>query len=138
VVSRRLAVHAADLQLLTNYTHLLQVAEDISRHAFRQIDERVVAADVDVADVAALEPGLVGDGAYDVAWLNAVDVTYFQAEGFEGDVVVATAGAAPARPVVVTTSLAVIVNARLVVAAIMRATWHLFVAVACTVIIPAA
>ena len=63
---------AADLQLLARDAHLLQLAEHFLRHAFRQIDEAVIVADHDAADVLAVEAGFVGDRADDVAGLDAV------------------------------------------------------------------
>src|SRR5207342_2628504 len=67
-------------------THFLQVFQQLRRHAFRQIDQRVVVADVDAADVFAVEVGLVGDRTHDVARLHAMGVADFDAEGFHSDV----------------------------------------------------
>src|SRR5688500_18225273 len=64
---------------------LLEDLEHLSRHALWQVDQAVVVADVDSADEAAFEVGLVGDHADDVARLHAVDVTDFDAEGFHAD-----------------------------------------------------
>ena len=57
--------------------------EDVRRHAFRQVDEAVIVADVDAADVLRIESGFVRDRADDVAGLDAVIVTDFDAERFE-------------------------------------------------------
>jgi hypothetical protein len=89
-----LAIHAADSQLLSDHSHLLQVAEDIPGHSLGQINEAVIVADIDVPDVAPLEASLVGDCADDVARLHAVGVAYFETEGFEYDIVVVIALAA--------------------------------------------
>ena len=67
MLARRLAVHTADAQLLTDNPHLLQAAEDVPRHALGQVDEGVIVADVHVADVLAFEAGLIGDRADNVA-----------------------------------------------------------------------
>jgi len=94
VLPPRLAVHAADPQLLPDYPHLLQVAKDIPRHSLGKIDEAVVFANVDVPNVTPLEASLVGDRADDVAGLHAVGVTYFQTEGLEHNIAVVVALAA--------------------------------------------
>jgi len=82
-----LARHTGDTKLLANDPHLLQVAKDIPRHAFREINERVIVTDVHVANVTPLETCLVGDGANDVARLHAVGVADFEAECFEVNIV---------------------------------------------------
>jgi hypothetical protein len=64
----------------------LEVLEQLLGHAFGQVDQAVVVADVDAADIAAFEVGLVGDRADDVAGLHAVGVTDLDAEGFHADV----------------------------------------------------
>src|SRR5581483_10986269 len=91
-------VLAADAQLLAADPDLLQVLEDLLGHAGGQVDEAVVVADVDAADVGAVDPGLVGDGADDVAGLDAVDVPDLDPERLFFDVVVLLPGLA--RPVV--------------------------------------
>ena len=54
-----------------------QTSYAVSRHA----DETG-----DVTDVTALEASLIGDGADYVAWLHAMHVADFDAEGLVGDV----------------------------------------------------
>src|SRR5688500_2035082 len=76
----RLRVDTADLQLRAADLHLLQLAEDLLRHAFRQVDEAVILADVDVPDVLAVEPRLVGDSPDDIARQDAVRVAHLDAE----------------------------------------------------------
>src|SRR5690606_5705629 len=66
-------------------THLLQVLQHFRRHAFGQVHQAVVAADVDAADVAGFQFGLVGDRAHDIARLHAVLVADLDAEGFPGE-----------------------------------------------------
>jgi hypothetical protein len=94
----RLRVDAADAQLFAADLHFLQLAEDFLRHAGWQVDIAVVFADVDVADVLAIEAGFVGDGADDVAREHAVDVAYLQAEGFHFDGIVAFGALASVVP----------------------------------------
>src|SRR5512133_981878 len=65
---------ALDAQRLSGDPHLLQVLHQFARHAFGQVDQAVVVADVDAADVPALQVRLVGDRADDVARLHAVRV----------------------------------------------------------------
>src|SRR4029077_19479186 len=72
--------------LLARNPHLLQDLEHVRRHAFGQIDESVILADVDAADVLAVQARLVGDRADEVAGLHAVVVADFDAEGFEAGV----------------------------------------------------
>src|SRR5262245_45939821 len=75
------AIPLADLQLLLRDPHLLQVAEGLGRHAFRQVDQAVVVADADAADELRLDTAFVGDGAHDVARLHAMLVADFDAVG---------------------------------------------------------
>src|SRR5690606_776487 len=68
------------------------------------VNQAVVVADVDAADVAALQVRLVGDRANDVARLHAVHVADFDAEGLHRKLVAAarwTRRALAARGVVV-------------------------------------
>src|SRR5690606_36624074 len=67
-------VDAADAQLLAGDPDLLQVFEHLARHPLGQVHEAVVLADVDAADVAAFQVGLVGDRADDIGRLHAVHV----------------------------------------------------------------
>src|SRR4249919_4070744 len=80
-VRMRLAI-AADAQRLARDAHALEVVHDLARHALGQVDQAEVVADVDAADVAALELRLVGDGADDVAGLHAMAMAHFDTEGF--------------------------------------------------------
>src|SRR4249919_4301587 len=80
-VRMRLAI-AADAQRLARDAHALEVVHDLARHALGQVDQTEVVADVDAADVAALELRLVGDGADDVAGLHAMAMAHFDTEGF--------------------------------------------------------
>src|SRR6187402_192346 len=68
-----------DLQLLLGDPHLLQVSEDLRRHAFRQVDQAVVVTDAHAADELGLDAAFVGDGADDVARLHAMFVANFDA-----------------------------------------------------------
>src|SRR5690606_28941908 len=74
-------VPALDAQLAADHPGLLQVGQDLRRHPGRQVQQRVVAVDVDAADVAAFQPGLVGDGADDVAGAHAVAAADLDAVG---------------------------------------------------------
>src|SRR5688572_16808298 len=78
-------VGAADAQRLAGHAHALEVVHDLARHAFGQVDQAVVVADVDAADETALQLGLVGDGADDVAGLDAMHMADLDAEGFHAD-----------------------------------------------------
>ena len=78
----RLLGDLADPQLAARHPHLLQRLEYLLRHAFRQVDEAVVLADVDPPDVHALDARLVGDRADDVARLDAVYRPHFDAKSF--------------------------------------------------------
>src|SRR5690606_19634396 len=69
----------------------------LARHAFGQLDQAVVVADVDAADVAAFQVGLVGDGADDVGRLDAVRVADFDAEALHADLDPAGADRSRAR-----------------------------------------
>src|SRR5690606_10521725 len=71
----------AHAQLLAGHPHLLQVLEHFGRHALRQVDQAVIVADVDAADVTAFQVRLVGDRADDVARLHTVHVANLDAEG---------------------------------------------------------
>ena len=75
------AVPAADPQLLAHHPGLAQVRQDFRRHAFGQVQDRMVVVDVDAADVAALQPGLVGDRPDDIARLHAVGMANLDPEG---------------------------------------------------------
>ena len=66
-------------------THTFLRCITFLRHAFGQVDQAVVVADVDAADETAFQLGLVGDGADDVARLDAVRVADLDAEGFHAD-----------------------------------------------------
>jgi len=88
MLARRLAVNPADAQLLTNYAHLLEAAEDIPGHALGQVDEGVIVTDVDLADVLTLQARLIGDRADDVARLHAVRVPDLETESLERDVTI--------------------------------------------------
>lgn len=80
---------AGDAQLLAGYPHLLEVLEDLRRHAVREVDQAVVVMDVHAADVLAVQARLVGDGADDVAGLHAMRVADLDAEGLEAGLCVA-------------------------------------------------
>ncbi len=53
--------------------------QDIARHAFRQLDSRVGAEQLDVADVAAADIAFISDSANDVTNFNAVITANFNA-----------------------------------------------------------
>jgi len=65
----RLLIDAADAKLAARDSHFLQFLEYLIRHALRQVDEAMILANIHAPDVHALDPGLVGDGADDVAGL---------------------------------------------------------------------
>jgi hypothetical protein len=98
VLSRRLGVHATDSQLLTDHPYLLQVAKNIPWQSLGEINEAVIVADIDVPDMLAFQARLIGDRADDVAGFDTMRVAYFQAEGFEYNIVVVITFAAPSRP----------------------------------------
>jgi len=79
---RRIAT-ARDAQLLARDPDLFQDLEHIRRHAFGQIDEAVIVADIDAADVLAVQTRFVGNGADDVAGFYAMRMSDFDAECFE-------------------------------------------------------
>src|SRR5579885_3682360 len=76
-----------DAQLPARHAHLLEAAEDLLRHPFRQIDEAVIFTDIDLPDVAALEPRLVGDRTDNVAGLHAMHMTHLHPEPLVRDVI---------------------------------------------------
>src|SRR5208283_747205 len=84
-ISRRLGrlfTNPADLQFAAGDENLLQLLEHLLRHACRQVDETVVLANIDPPDVHALDSGLVGDRADDVARPDSVYRPHFDAKGF--------------------------------------------------------
>ncbi|HXR90480.1 MAG TPA: hypothetical protein VN750_09375, partial [Steroidobacteraceae bacterium] len=68
------------------------------RHADGKIDETVISADVDVSYVAALQAGLVRDGADDVSRLHSVRMADFDAECVELRAVLGAARRSPLTP----------------------------------------
>ena len=76
-----------NLQLASCDTDLLQTAENLFRHALGQIHKTVIVVDIDMADMTAFEPRLVGNGPHNVARLHAVHVAYFDTESLEVDLV---------------------------------------------------
>ena len=72
-----------ETQRLAEDLDLAQVVEDVGRHAFGQVDEAVAAADVDAADAASVDVGLVGDGADEVLRLHAVVLAHLHAVGLQ-------------------------------------------------------
>ena len=76
---------ALDAQGNASNAHFFQVLHQLTRHAFGQVDQAVVIANVNPTDVAAFQIGLIGDRADDVARLHAVHVADFDAEGFHAD-----------------------------------------------------
>src|SRR6185295_2282566 len=75
--------HALDLEPLAGDADVLEQLDRRARQPLRQVDQGVIVADDDLPDVAALEPGLVGHRAHDVARLDAVRVADFDAVGDE-------------------------------------------------------
>src|SRR6185437_9576991 len=75
------AVPLVDAQLLLHHPYLLQVLEHFLWHAVGQVDQAVVVADAEAADVLAFQPRLVGDRADDIARLHAVLVADLDAVG---------------------------------------------------------
>src|SRR5271169_2291091 len=78
----RLFADPADAKLAADHAHLLQFLEYLLRHTFRQVDVTMIHANVHPADVHALDPRLVGDGADDVAGLDSMYRPYFDAKSF--------------------------------------------------------
>src|SRR5690606_34509963 len=72
----------ADAQLFAADADLLQVRHQLRRHALRQVDQAVAAADVDAPDIARVQLDLVGDGADQVARLDLVLMAHLDAKGF--------------------------------------------------------
>jgi hypothetical protein len=93
--ARRLGVHARDAQLGAANLHLLQLAEDFLRHAFGQVDEAVIFADVDMSNEFAVEAGFIGNRTHDISRQHALGMTDFDAEGFHRRATFRSAGAAP-------------------------------------------
>src|SRR6185312_11639557 len=91
-------VGAADTQVDSAHTHGSEVLESFSRHADGKIDETVISADVDVSYVAALQAGLVRDGADDVSRLHSVRMADFDAECVELRAVLGAARRSPLTP----------------------------------------
>src|SRR5690554_2505287 len=91
-------VRAAHAELLAAHPHLLEVVEDFARHALGQFDQAVVVADVDAADVAAFQVGLVGDGTHAVGRLHPMRVADLDAEAFHADLGRAGTGLRRPRP----------------------------------------
>src|SRR5690606_23945384 len=75
------AVPLVDTQLLLHHPHFFQVLEHFRRHAIGQVDQAVVVADAEAADVLAVQAGFVGDRTDDVARLHAVLVADLDAIG---------------------------------------------------------
>ena len=69
--------------MLAGYPDFFQVFEDFLRHVFGQVDQAVIALNVDATDVLAVEAGFVGDCADDIAGLHAVVVANLDAKGLE-------------------------------------------------------
>ena len=61
--------------------HFLQVLRDFFRHAFGQINQRMVLTNINAADETRFEAGLIGDGANQVARTHAMAMTDFDAVG---------------------------------------------------------
>src|SRR5690606_21442555 len=80
--SRRTRCDLGDAQLTFLHPHALQVLEGFLRHAFGQIDVRELVEDLDAADVATFDAGLVGDGTDDVGRFHFMGMTDFDAEAF--------------------------------------------------------
>jgi hypothetical protein len=94
-----LPVGVGDLQLLSQHHHLLQAAENLLGHPLRQIHKAVVVMDINLPDVPALQARLVGNGAHDIPRLHAMDMSHFDPESLEGNVV---------RPALLTRRLALL------------------------------
>src|SRR5450830_785567 len=69
----------ADLELLTGDPDFLEMLHQVIRHVARQIQYAVVVEDFDTADMLGVHAGFVGDGADDVARLDAMVMTDFDA-----------------------------------------------------------
>jgi len=74
---------ARDAQLLSRYPDFFQEFEHVRRHAFWQIDEAVIVANVDATDVLGVEACFVGYRTDDIAGFDAVRMSDFDAERFE-------------------------------------------------------
>ena len=75
------------LQFLPQDHNLLQAAENLFRHAFRQIHKAVILMDINMPDVPTLEARLVGNSAHNIPGLHAMDMAHFDSEGLEGNAV---------------------------------------------------
>jgi hypothetical protein len=80
-------IRAADAQLLSAHASLLQITEDLFRHAFWQIYKAVIFANVDSADELAFKARFIGNRANNVAGFDAVQVANFNAIGFALDAI---------------------------------------------------
>src|SRR5882724_11757305 len=84
---RRLAVHTADPQFLSDHAYFLQTTKDVLGHTLGQIHETVIVADIHLSDMPPLETRLVGDRAHDVARLHAVSMADLDTEGLKHNII---------------------------------------------------
>ena len=80
-------VGAADAQFLSCDTRFLQVAKDLFGHAFGQVHEAVILANIHTAYEAAFDSRFVRNRAHDIAGLHAMNMADLQAKYFAIDVV---------------------------------------------------
>jgi hypothetical protein len=69
-----------DGERATTDADLAQILQQLTRHAGGQIDQAELVVDVDAADVLGIQAGFIGNGADDVARLDAVTMTDGDAE----------------------------------------------------------
>src|SRR5690625_2286813 len=60
--------------------------QDFSGHASGQIDQRVIIENLDLTDIATVQPGFVSDGADDIAWLDAMLAADLESKSLHGHV----------------------------------------------------
>jgi hypothetical protein len=86
----RFPVGIGNLQLLAQHPHLLQGAENLLRHALRQVDKAMVIMDINMTDVAPLEAGLIGNGTNNVPGLHPVGMPHFDSKCLKRDAIRST------------------------------------------------
>ena len=75
-----LALQQRYVEALSCHPNLLELIQQLLRHAFGEIDQAMVVEDVDATDVLAVDIGLVGDRADDVTRLHLVIVADLDAK----------------------------------------------------------
>ena len=68
--------------MASEYHNLFQAPENISRHAFRKIDQAMVFTNLNSTDVLGIKSGFIGNRSDDIAWLDSVFMTDFNTKRF--------------------------------------------------------